>query len=859
MIPADLSALIEPVALHLLGEPNRKCSTKTEWRYGSRGSFCIDLDKGTFFDNEAAKGGGVLDLIERETGKTGPDRMIWLEDNHFIDRRPNGDGRKPKIVKTYDYLDEGGVLLFQVCRQEPKNFLQRKPDPARPGEWIWKVQGVRQVPYRLPELAEALGMGKPVVVVEGEKDADRLCGLGIPATTNAGGAGKWREALTDFFAGADVVIIPDNDPQKKHEKTGEPMFHPDGRPILTGQDHAEAVACALSGVAAKVRVLDLSKFWRDMPLKGDVSDWLDNGRTADALYEIVDGLPPWSPAAKRHNGDAGQWEPDGGPRDDAPPHGEAVKPLPKLVPIRIAAGEIERIVDETELALIKAGRGLYQRDGKIVFVSYSPARTSKGEDTLTIQIIERGEHALLLDMSAAANFEKFDKRANKWVSADPSMTIVLALQQHGLGKLRFPVLHGVVTAPTMRSDGSLLSMPGHDAATGLLFDPRGAVFPKIPDRPTRADAESAFALLNGLIGTFPFETKNDRAVALSAILTACVRRSLPTAPLHAISAPTAGNGKGKLVDIACVIATGFKASPIGQRTVEDELEKAIAAKLMTGAPFIAIDNCTQPLSGDLLNSMLTQEEVSPRILGQSKAPSVSTGAFVTATGNGLVIKGDLIRRTLLCRIDAKVEQPENRAFKFDPVMEAVERRPAFVVAALTILRAYHVAGRPGRPTPLGSFEVWSDLVRGAIIWVGAADPVETMNQLRKSDPELEALRSVMGQWREAFGIFESATAAEAIREATKQDVTGKLVQPDFRDALMIVAGRGGQISSRALGHWLQSKAGRIVGIGDEEPRPKFYFERSGERQGAALWALRLAEGPAEGVTSVSSVSSVTSF
>jgi putative DNA primase/helicase len=220
------------------------------------------------------------------------------------------------------------------------------------------------------------------------------------------------------------------------------------------------------------------------------------------------------------------------------------------LPIRLTAGDMECIVAESEAALIRSGRQLYQRDGKIVFVAYTPAKTCDGDNTTTIQIIERGEHALLLDMCAAANFEKFDKRANKWVSADPPMTIGLALKEYGLGKLRFPVLHGVVTTPTMRSDGSLLSTPGHDAATGLLFDRRGFVSPSIPERPTRADVENAFALLNGLIDTFPFETKNDRAVALSAILTACVRRSLPTAPLHAFSAPTAGNGKGKLVDIA---------------------------------------------------------------------------------------------------------------------------------------------------------------------------------------------------------------------------------------------------------------------------------------------------------------------
>jgi hypothetical protein len=197
-------------------------------------------------DQGAAKGGGVLDLIERETGKTGPDRMIWLEDNHFIDRRPNGDGRKPRIVKTYDYRDENDVLLFQVCRYEPKDFRQRKPDPDHQGEWLWSVKGVRLVPYRLPEITEALGLGKPVFIVEGERDVDRLWKIGVLATTNAGGAGKWRAELTKIFAGADVVIIPDNDPQTKHPKTGEPMFHPDGRPVLPGQDHAQAVAAALS-------------------------------------------------------------------------------------------------------------------------------------------------------------------------------------------------------------------------------------------------------------------------------------------------------------------------------------------------------------------------------------------------------------------------------------------------------------------------------------------------------------------------------------------------------------------------------------------------------------------------------------
>jgi RecA-family ATPase len=310
---AELCALIEPVAQHLLGDPNRSLSSKTEWRYGSRGSFCIDLRKGTFFDHETSKGGGVLDLIEREKGLKGPDRLQWLIDERLV-HKPNGAAHKAngadhgglgRIVATYDYIDENGVLLFQAVRYEPKDFRQRRPDLDHPGKWNWSIKGVRQVPYRLTELLEPLSLGRVVFIVEGEKDVNRLWSIGIPATCNAMGAGKWPEELNAIFAGADVVIIPDNDPQKRHPKTDAPMFHDDGRPILPGQDHAETVAAALIAVAAKVRVLDLAKVWPEMPLKGDVSDWLDRGGgSADGFYKLIEGLPIWEPAAKRPNGDA---------------------------------------------------------------------------------------------------------------------------------------------------------------------------------------------------------------------------------------------------------------------------------------------------------------------------------------------------------------------------------------------------------------------------------------------------------------------------------------------------------------------------------------------------------------------------
>ena len=210
-----------------------------------------------------------------------------------------------------------------------------------------------------------------------------------------------------------------------------------------------------------------------------------------------------------------------------------------------------------------------------------PEIRKDGREISPQRIVEKGDHALLEDLMIAAHFEKSDARSDSYVTCNPPMSIVKTLQQR-LGALRFPILSGVINAPTLRPDGSILTKPGYDTATGLLFDPRGVTFPTMSDRPSKADAESALALLDDLIGTFPFVELGDRAVALSAILTAIVRRSLPTAPLHGYTAPVAGSGKSKLVDVASMIASGTAASMISPGKTEEETEKRLGSQLLAG-------------------------------------------------------------------------------------------------------------------------------------------------------------------------------------------------------------------------------------------------------------------------------------
>lgn len=178
----------------------------------------------------------------------------------------NGNAPRKRIAAAYDYRDESGAVLYQAVRYEPKTFAQRKPDGR--GGWQWEVGDVRRVLYRTPELAAA-DPSEWVIVVEGEKDANLLATVDILATTNAGGAGKWRPEYAEQLRGRRVCIVPDNDD--------------------AGEKHAEAVARALHGVAADVRILRLP----DIPEKGDVADWLAAGGSGKELMRLVVFAPSW--------------------------------------------------------------------------------------------------------------------------------------------------------------------------------------------------------------------------------------------------------------------------------------------------------------------------------------------------------------------------------------------------------------------------------------------------------------------------------------------------------------------------------------------------------------------------------------
>jgi hypothetical protein len=384
-----------------------------------------------------------------------------------------------------------------------------------------------------------------------------------------------------------------------------------------------------------------------------------------------------------------------------------------------------------------------------------------------------------------------------------------------------------VNTPFLRNDGSICETVGYDAESCVLFKPEKQTYPPVPQHPDKADAAAALGKLRDLIKTFPFVTDADRAVALAGMLTVLDRKSMATAPLIGFSAPTARTGKSLLVKLMGILATGRAVPTKSQGGNEEEFEKRLGGSLLAGDICISIDNCTEPLSGAMLCQALSEDEVDVRVLGHNHNIKAATIATIFATGNNLTIEGDLTGRSLLCSLDAKQERPELRKFAGNVVKETGARRGELVVAALTVLRAWHLARAAGAHVdidPLGGFEEWSQRVREALIWLGEADPNDTIDKTRGNDPATEALIAVLLQWNQHLGASASYTVQELINHAVNT--------PSFYAALLNVAvGRtANTISNGRLGRWLKRVEGKICN--------GLRLVRIGIQHGYPIWGLR---------------------
>ncbi len=506
--------------------------------------------------------------------------------------------------------------------------------------------------------------------------------------------------------------------------------------------------------------------------------------------------------------------------------------------ITLAPGELPELVDKAETVLLSRAEalGVFQRAGELVRVISLPQLKSNGglkRPAGTVQLEPLSTVALTDIFGRIARWQRAnaDGRAHV-VDCPPKIATIYRSRR---GTWRLPILTGIVSAPILRGDGTVLSRAGYDAQTGLFL--AASEFPQISDNPTRGDAQNALKELLEPFGEFPFVTDEDRSALAAAILTGVQRRLLGACPLFGFTAPSQRTGKSLLAEGVAIIATGKPVPAMAVSGEREEIRKAVASALREGHQIVNLDNVDHPLASPDLARAITQSEYADRALGENRLLRLPTNILWTATGNNLTFRGDLSSRVLLSRIDSGLERPEERNFKIPNLGEHLQvNRERLIAAALTILRAYHVAGRPSQEViAWGGFEGWSRSIREPLVWLGLPDPCATRKDVVAGDPEREEAAAIFAAWHDGFKN-KSATVKEAV-ELAKTDV-------GLHDALSAVAlgHRDDKLDTRRIGHWLREWENTVVA--------GLQLSRDGESHRAIRW--RVAKSPGRGPVSCAS-------
>jgi hypothetical protein len=339
-------------------------------------------------------------------------------------------------------------------------------------------------------------------------------------------------------------------------------------------------------------------------------------------------------------------------------------------------------------------------------------------------------------------------------------------------------LNGIIETPTLRPDGSMIRTNGYDSATGLFLAPND-VFPRIPAKPTRDDARAASSVLYEIVADFPFLDETHKAAWLAALLTPLARFAIDgPCPMFVFDANNSGAGKSKLCDVIAVVATG-RVMPRGDYPDNQaEMQKMLLSVVMQADRLLLFDNVPTGFSigGSALDRALTARTMKGRILGKSEmSPELPVDVVFYATGNNLGLKADALRRVVPCRLETAEERPEERTdFTINEscecgckgdLLEHVKRiRGRLVAAALTIIRAYIVAGRPNQGLIPMDYPAWSGLIRNAVYWATDVDPCATRREMVADDDETNANKALVENWPGLCETVEKTalTASQAI-------------------------------------------------------------------------------------------------
>jgi hypothetical protein len=375
------------------------------------------------------------------------------------------------------------------------------------------------------------------------------------------------------------------------------------------------------------------------------------------------------------------------------------------------------------------------------------------------------EDAVRLAMAHAANF--VGRQAQP---VYPPGSVARALIAHRA--LPFPPIIGVVSSPVLRADGTLLLAPGYDPETCLYYAPsRDLVDLAVPDRPTREDARAAVVVLDTVFAEFPFVGAADKANQYGYVLSPIIRPAIDGyIPMVLVTKPMARTGAGLVCDVSALIVTGRFITTLvpPARDGDDEWRKRITSALLQSPQMISVDNIEADLRSPVLASVLTRPVWDDRMLGRNAEVHLPHRVAWSGTGNNPPVGGDLPLRIYPVRLDAGTSHPERRTFTIpDLPLYVMAHRAALLGAALTIVRAWIVAGRPHPPAAVpvfGGFDPWAQMVGGILAYAGVEGFLGNLHEAHETMSE----EAGQDEWH---GFLLAWAAALGETSATVRDVS----------------------------------------------------------------------------------------
>jgi primase-polymerase (primpol)-like protein len=514
--------------------------------------------------------------------------------------------------------------------------------------------------------------------------------------------------------------------------------------------------------------------------------------------------------------------------------------------------ERHRVLAET-LAVLPLDPALFTRGDVLVRINHETeenVRLAGGVELRqaagSARVVMLAEAGLGCRLTALADFVAWSiDRSGEWVCkpAHPPPWLMKAVLENGSYPGVRP-LRGLAEVPFPRPDGSLVVAPGYDPATAVFHAPTVALDP-LPERPDQAAAQAAAQALLELVEQFPFASDDDKAVWLAALLTVLARPGIAgPVPGIALVANRAGTGKGKLIDVVGILATGKPVPCTTYPKDDEETRKVKIALALAATQIVHLDNLDE---GSLygcgpLDSAVTSLEVNDRITGTAKITGgIELRPAWFLSGNNVAPGKDAFRRWLVCNLLTELERPEERNDLVIPDLLAHVRthRAELVRAGLIILQAHAAAGRPtGGWAPLGSFEEWDRGVRAATWYATGWDCNATRRQAADEAPErlnrlalLEAWRTLPGGGEGGHGV----TAAEARRLAElKVEPADSRTTPEPRHPALVDAlerfGRDGKLPSpRSIDNTISALSRQNI--------DGWAFRKVGERLRSSLWTV----------------------